>query len=90
MIGVARDVAPRRPVDRDPRVDFVEIAVAAALEPKRFLGTYAGTSVFGDIFALPDRPSGKQTKAGGRTANTERSSGHCAVGYRRKDDADDR
>lgn len=59
MIGVARDVASRGAIDRDPRVDFVEIAVAAAFEPNGFLWTYAGTFVFGDFLALRDRPDGK-------------------------------
>ena len=80
MICVTRNVAPGRPIDCDARVDFVEIAVPAAFQPKSFLGTYARTSVFSDFFALPDRPYGKQAKAGDGTANTERSLGHCSNG----------
>lgn len=84
VIGVARDVPPGGTIDRDSRVDFVEIAVAAALEPKSFLGTYAGTFVFGDFFMFFDRPDGKQTKAGDGSANSERSSGHYSSGQQKE------
>jgi hypothetical protein len=56
VVGVARDIAPGGAVDRDPRIDFVEIAVAAPLAPKGLLGTDAGPFVLGDFFALSDWP----------------------------------
>ena len=90
MISVARDVAPWGAIDRDPRIDFVEIAVAAAFEPNGFLGTYAGTFVFGDLFALligltANRPRPVMER---RIRKDRRDI--AAVGDRRKDDADDR
>lgn len=77
MIGVAGDIAARGAIDGDPRVDLVEVAVAAPFEPAGFLGTHARAFIFGDFFALLDRPNGKQAEAGERTADTKRSSGHC-------------
>jgi hypothetical protein len=56
VVGVSRDIAPGGAVDRDPRIDFVEITVAAPLAPKSLLGTDAGPFVFGDFFALSEGP----------------------------------
>jgi len=56
VVGVARDIAPGGPVDRDPRIDFVEIAVAAPLAPKGLFRTDARPFVFGDSFARSDGP----------------------------------
>ncbi len=77
MIGVSGDIAARGAIDGDPRVDLVEVAVAAPFESAGFLGTHASAFIFDDFFALLDRPNGEQAEAGERTADTKRSSGHC-------------
>ena len=76
VVGVARDIAPGGAVDRDPRIDFVEIAVAAPFKPACFLRRHAWTLIFGDFLTLFDRPRGEQAEAGERAADPERSSGH--------------
>src|SRR5258707_15346325 len=64
MIGIACDIAARRAVDRDARVDLLQIAIAAPFEPAGFGGVDAGAFVFGDFFTLFDRPYREQTEAG--------------------------
>ena len=77
MIGVAGDITARGAIDGDPRVDLVEVAVAAPLELAGFLGTHTRAFIFGDFFTLLDRPNGEQAEAGERTPDTKRSSRHC-------------
>lgn len=59
MVGVARDIAARRTVNGDARIDFVKVAIAASLEPSGLLGADARPLVLGDSLALLDGPDGE-------------------------------
>ena len=71
MIGVARDIAARSAVNSHARIDFIKISVAPIFKPERFLGGHSRTFIFGDFFALLDRPDGKKAEPGDRAADAE-------------------
>ena len=64
MVGIARDIAARSPVNGHAWIDFIKISVAPVFKPERFLGRNPRSFVFGDFFTLLDRPDGKKTEPG--------------------------
>jgi hypothetical protein len=65
------------PIERDVRIDLIEVTVAAPLEPDGVLSAHTPAPVLSDFFTLLDWPYSEQAKAGYGAADTERSLGHC-------------
>ena len=79
MVGVARDIATRAAVDGHARIDFIQIPVAPPLEPECLLGFYPRAFVLSNFLAPLDRPDGKKTEPGKRTADAEWSARHFGL-----------
>src|SRR6202048_2201433 len=69
MVGVAAEVASARPVYGPAAVDFVQVAVAARLQPLRLFIAEPRSFIFDDEGVLLDQFGREQAKSGTRTSN---------------------